>query len=167
MNRLLTLEQINYICKHPGEWHGKTREEAIAFAQDAQTMNWLQEQCQEPRPCEGVCGKTEEDRGRGGPNDYWCYLLGTEEECPQWSRWQGRQEGYAARQAELDGLSKEPKPCPCRIYDHQVCDKENDADLANVCIDMARWYYRQEGKRLGRQEVIDWVIEMAPGMGDG
>lgn len=38
-----------------------------------------------------------------------------------------------------------PKPCPCRTYDHQVCDKEKDEDLANVCIDVARWYYRREG----------------------
>jgi hypothetical protein len=55
---------------------------------------------------------------------------------------------------------QDPKPCPCRIYDTQVCDKADDVDLANVCIDFARWYYRKEGYTLGLAklwEMVDWL----------
>jgi hypothetical protein len=55
---------------------------------------------------------------------------------------------------------QDPKPCPCRIYDTQVCAKADDVDLANVCIDFCKWYYRQEGYTLGLAklwEMVDWL----------
>jgi hypothetical protein len=155
MNRLLSPEQIleQLKIRDPEIIPPWVRDQwkAIAAAQDAQTMKWLQEQCQEKSPCEGCEGRTEDIDGQQN-----CDQLN----CVPFNAWQGRQEGYAARQAELDSLSKEPKPCPCRIYDIQVCDKANEVDLANVCVDFARWYYRREGYALGMAklwEMVDWL----------
>jgi hypothetical protein len=82
------------------------------------------------------------------------------DECLLWAFETGADAMLEARDKWLQEQCQELKPCPCRIYDIQVCDKANEVDLANVCVDFARWYYRREGYALGMAklwELVDWL----------
>jgi hypothetical protein len=101
MNRILSPEQIREIeirritelysdpCT---EWGRAEIYKVIAIAQDAQTMKWLQEQCQELQPCEGCRPVPSQPNGCTDNDMRFCALF---------HHWQGRKEGYTLGLAKL------------------------------------------------------------------
>jgi hypothetical protein len=87
--RLLNPEQIAGIMVEKYLETPSVVYKAIAAAQDAQTMQWLQEQCQEPKPCEKC------------PEPFPPHCQSKEWDCSILARWQGRQEASAYWLAKL------------------------------------------------------------------
>lgn len=73
-------------------------------------------------------------------------------------------EGFQAALAWLQGQMGEKSPCPCRLYDSQVCDQPKEM-LAHACAPLAEYEGRQDGYAAGLKkrdelawEFVDWLI---------